>query len=282
MTHVAVIGGGIMGAGIARSLADAGHRVVVVEPYLPVEIDGVTVTRDLNSVLPDADLVIEAVTEQMSVKTPVWTRMGELTRPDAILSSNTSVFDIDAMAGLVQAPDRVLGMHWFNPAQLVPCVEVIRGSTTSDGVVIAVQELLSGAGKLPVVVRNSPGFVANRIQFALVREALLCYEEGLATAGDIDTIVSNSFGLRLAVLGPLANADLGGLDTYQSILQFLSSTLGERFAVPEVLKRLVADGRLGVKSGDGVSEYTPDRIAQLIHYRNARLERVISAVKDTP
>lgn len=278
MSNVTVIGGGIMGGGIAVALAEAGHRVTIVEPHVQVPIDGVTVTRELDSALPDADLVIEAVTEQMSVKTPVWTRMGELARPDAILSSNTSALDIDAMAALVPEPSRVLGLHWFNPAQVVPCVEVVRGSATSDDVVIAVQELLTGAGKLPVVVRNSPGFVANRIQFALVREALLCYEEGLASAEDIDTIVSNSFGLRLAVLGPLANADLGGLDTYRSILQFLSSTLGDRFAVPEVLERLVAEGRLGVKSGAGISEYDPERIAQLIAYRDTTLERVIDAV----
>ncbi len=132
---------------------------------------------------------------------------------------------------------------------MVPCVEVVRGSATSDDVINTVRELLTEAGKLPVVVRNSPGFVANRIQFALVRQALLCYEEGPASAEDIDTIVSNSFGLRPAVLGPLANADLGGLDTYRSILQFLSSTLGDRFAVPEVLERLLVEGRLGVKSG---------------------------------
>lgn len=278
MSAITVIGGGIMGGGIALALATAGHRVTVVEPYTPMSIEGVTVTDDLDSALPEADLVIEVVTEQMPVKTPVWTRMGELARADAILSSNTSALDIDAMAALVPHPERVLGLHWFNPAQVVPCVEVVRGAATSDEVVAVAQELLAGAGKLPVVVRNSPGFVANRIQFALVREALLCYQEGLASAEDIDRIVSNSFGLRLAVLGPLANADLGGLDTYRSILQFLSSTLGERFAVPEVLDRLVEEGRLGVKSGAGISEYDAPTIARLTEYRDNALERVIDAV----
>ncbi|GAB2822314.1 3-hydroxyacyl-CoA dehydrogenase family protein [Alpinimonas psychrophila] len=284
MSTVAVIGGGIMGRGIAAALTAAGHRLTVVEPNVEVSLDGVVVTADLDSALVDADLVIEAVPEEMAVKLPVWTRMGEIAPLSAFLASNTSALDIDALAALVPRPERVLGTHWFNPAQVVPCVEIVRGAATSDDSITWVHELLSGAGKLPVLVRNSPGFVGNRIQFALVREALLCYEEGLASADDIDAIVSSSFGPRLAVLGPLTNADLGGLDTYRSILEYLSSQLGERFSIPDVLERLVEEGRHGVKSGAGISSYDPERAAELIAYRDTTLRRVIAAIgtKQTP
>lgn len=278
MSTVAIIGGGIMGRGIASALAAADHEVIVVEPYVEMSLPGVHVTADLDEAVATADLVIEAVPETMAAKEPVWTRMGEIASDAAVLASNTSALDIDALAALVPHPDRVLGTHWFNPAQIVPLVEIVRGAATSDDSVSWVHALLTHAGKRPVEVRNSPGFVGNRIQFALIREALLCYEEGLASAEDIDTIVSTSFGPRLAVLGPLANADLGGLDTYRSVLRFLSSTLGERFTVPDVLDRLVDDGRLGVKSGAGISEYDPNAAAQLIEYRDTMLAQVLATV----
>ena len=282
---VAVIGGGIMGRGIASSLNAAGHEVTVVEVDAAAAAsvaDDLTVTADLEAAVTGADLVIEAVPEQMAIKEPVWRRIGEAAATEAILASNTSALDIDALADLVPRPERVLGTHWFNPATVVPCVEIVRGARTDDAVIARVAELLRGAGKAPVVVRNSPGFVANRIQFALIREALLCLEEGLASAEDIDTIVSSSFGIRLAVLGPLANADLGGLDTYRSILAFLASTLGERYEPPQILETLVAEGRLGTKSGAGISDYTAESTARLAAYRDETLERVIASIGVRP
>ncbi|MDP3208485.1 MAG: 3-hydroxyacyl-CoA dehydrogenase family protein, partial [Rhodoglobus sp.] len=210
---VAVVGGGIMGRGIAASLAAAGHSVSVVEsdaaaasslldriagqlesePAVDAaaSLERISVGTVLDAVIA-AGLVIEAVPEDMAIKTPLWQRLGELCDPAALLASNTSAFDIDSLAELVPGPERVLGTHWFNPAIVVPCVEVVRGSATSDAVIDRTIALLAAAGKSPIVVANSPGFVANRIQFALVREALLCLEEGLASAEDIDTIVSTS------------------------------------------------------------------------------------------
>lgn len=298
--RVAVVGGGIMGRGIAASLAVAGHSVSVVESDAAASaslldriagqlesepavdaaqaLQRITVGTEIDAVSA-AGLVIEAVPEDMAIKTPLWQRLGELCDPAALLASNTSAFDIDSLAELVPGPERVLGTHWFNPALVVPCVEVVRGSATSQGVIDRAISLLTAAGKAPVVVRNSPGFVANRIQFALVREALLCLEEGLASAKDIDTIVSTSFGPRLAVLGPLANADLGGLDTYRSILAFLTSTLGDRFDVPAVLDDFVASGRLGTKTLAGIADYTSDSADQLAHRRDVALRRVLDAAR---
>lgn len=302
---VAVVGGGIMGRGIALALAAAGHEVSVVEADAAVAdsiadrleadarantgmdeetrraiLDRVTLATDLETAVASAKLVVEAVPERMDVKKPIWARLGGACGPTTVLATNTSALDVDVLASQVTHPERVLGTHWFNPAQVVPCVEVVRGTRTSQDVIDFVVGLLTRAGKLPVVVKNSPGFVANRIQFALVREALLCLEEGVASAEDIDAIVSSSFGIRLAVLGPLANADLGGLDTYRSILDFLSDRLGERFAIPAALDALVASGRLGVKSGSGIREYDKTEAARLMAYRDRTLRRVISAVNE--
>ncbi|MBB5632734.1 3-hydroxybutyryl-CoA dehydrogenase [Cryobacterium mesophilum] len=301
---VAVIGGGIMGRGIALALATAGHAVSVVEsdtaaadalaerieaaalatPELSPEsrlaaLSRVVLAPELEAAVASADLVIEAVPEQLAIKEPIWTRLGQSSSPTAILATNTSALDIDAIAARVPHRERVIGTHWFNPANVIPCVEVVRGAETSQTVVDAVVELLARAGKQPVVVKNSPGFVANRIQFALVREALLCLEEGLATAEDIDAIVSSSFGMRLAVLGPLAHADFGGLGTYRSILDFLTGQLGERFSTPAILDRLVSEGRLGVSTGAGISEYDAVRARELTAYRDSTLRRVLAAVQ---
>lgn len=300
---IAIVGGGIMGRGISLALATAGHRASLVESDAAVadsipallEADAranldmdaetrnavlarVTVTADFDAAVASARLVIEAVPERMDIKEPLWVRLGQVCGPETVLATNTSALDVDALAAQVPHPERVLGTHWFNPAQVVPCVEVVRGSNTSSAVIDFVVELLTRAGKLPIVVKNSPGFVANRIQFALVREALLCWQEGLASAEDIDAIVSSSFGMRLAALGPLTNADLGGLDTYRSILDFLSTHLGDRFAVPAVLDELVNGGRLGVKTGNGISEYDESEARDLMAFRDKALRRVISAL----
>jgi 3-hydroxybutyryl-CoA dehydrogenase len=302
---VAVIGGGIMGRGIAASLALAGHPVTIAETdptaasglgnriaetlradeaLTTAAVDGalarIAVVTRLEDAVADAALCIEAVPEQLALKSDVWTRMGAAAPPDSILATNTSALDVDALAALVPFPARALGTHWFNPAHVIPCVEVVRGALTTQETVDTTTGILALAGKRPVVVRNSPGFVANRIQFALVREALLCLEEGLASAEDIDRIVSSSFGPRLAVLGPLANADLGGLDTYRWILAFLESTLGDRFSVPASLAERVDGGRLGTKTGEGLAIYPGDAAERLARHRDRTLRRVLAATQE--
>ena len=290
--EVAVLGAGIMGRGIAVALARAGHVVRVADPdpggraaltraleaVEPATRDRVSVGGVAADAVAEAGLVIEAVPERPELKAEVWRRLGETAAPDAILASNTSALDIDTLAAHVPDAGRVLGTHWFNPAEIIPVVEVVRGAATRDDVVATTVDLLARAGKDPVVVRNAPGFVANRIQFALVREALLCLEEGLASAEDIDRIVAGSFGVRLAALGPLANADLGGLDTYALILGDLEQRLGERFAPPAVLRDHVAAGRYGAKSGSGL--YGDHDGADLARRRDTIVRRVLAAAQE--
>ncbi len=265
--RIAVIGGGIMGRGIAQALAGEGAVVSVVESSERVadelralDIPGITVD-DLEGALARCELVIEAAPENLELKLDIWRRIDELAPKDAILATNTSSFDIDELATAIAEPARFLGLHWFHPATVIPCVEVVSGTATSEATVESAVALMSDLGKWPLRVRTSPGFIANRLQFALFREAVLCWEEGLASAEEIDDIVRASFGPRLGMLGPLMSADLGGLDTYLSILGYLETHLGERFRPPAALTAMVAEGRLGAKSGDGILGLAPDEYA---------------------
>ena len=286
---IVVIGGGIMGAGIAIAMANAGHRVSVVEPD---QARAAALRERLQEIpraavgqigadwapIAEADYVFEAAPENLQLKQRLWARLGEVARADAVLATNTSSLNVDDLAGVVPEPGRVLAAHWFNPAYEVQCVELAPGSQTSVDTIQAVTELLSAAGKTPVSVQNRPGFIANRIQFAMIREAMLCLEDG-ASREAIDEVVRTSFAPRLAALGPLANADLGGLDTYLSIFETLQGVFGERFAPPQSLVDAVAAGRLGTKTLAGFDDYDEDSAAALAAERDRRLSAVIAAVR---
>ena len=290
MTRTVVVGGGIMGGGIALALVRAGHVVTVVEPdettasmlakrltehpWTPSHY-AADVTPDVDAV-STAEFVVEAAPEDLDLKIRLWGKLGEIAPSGAILATNTSSLDVNLLAAAVPEQDRVIATHWFNPAYEVECVEVAPGLMTSARTIEKTLSLLRGAGKRPVVVPNVAGFVANRVQFAAIREALLCVAEGIPPS-DVDEVVRTSFAPRLAALGPLANADLGGLDTYLAIFEVLRNAHGERFSPPDFLSRLVGEGRLGVKNGAGVFEYTPSSAAALAELRDVRLSRIISA-----
>ncbi|QJU52716.1 3-hydroxyacyl-CoA dehydrogenase family protein [Herbiconiux sp. KACC 21604] len=299
--RICVIGAGLMGRGIAQSLALGGWSPVIVDrlpeltekALLDIEtsltdavvagrltdadargaVDRIRTSDDLASVCSSADVVLEAVPEQLPVKHTVWREISEAARDDALLATNTSALDIDAIAVAVAAPERFLGIHWYNPAQLVPGIEIVPGSMTGAETVTRALALMIAAGKKPIVVANRPGFVGNRLQFALIAEAFRCLEEGVATAESIDEIARSTFGMRLGDFGPIRLADLGGLDTYVSILTYLTETLGERFAVPPLLRELVERGDLGVKSGRGVFSYANGEGAALSAERDSALAR---------
>ncbi|NYF16638.1 3-hydroxybutyryl-CoA dehydrogenase [Microbacterium sp. AK009] len=293
MIHSVVVGGGIMGSGIAIALARAGHAVSVVEPNecararlntgfaehrWPSPELVPSVGADLQASAA-ADLVIEAAPEHAELKRALWRRIGTVAPETAILATNTSSLDVDDLAACVPNPARVLATHWFNPAYEIPCVEVAPGHLTSSAVVQHVMEILAAAGKRPVVVGNTAGFVANRIQFAAIREAMLCVQEG-ASPADVDEIVRSSFAPRLAALGPLANADLGGLDTYLAIFDVLRRAHGARFEAPAMLVDLVAEGRVGTKANAGVFDYTPQSARALAMLRDDRISRVLGAIRN--
>jgi 3-hydroxybutyryl-CoA dehydrogenase len=276
--RISIIGAGLMGHGIAQVFALRGHAVRVFDPaavMLDTLIDRirtnlgelgqdvsaaerVIATPVLADAVRDADVVIEAGPENLATKQRLFLEIEAAAPPSAILASNTSVIPITQIMAPLAQKSRGLGTHWWNPPYLVPLVEVIRTEWTDPAVVARISELLREAGKTPVTVQKDvAGFVGNRLQHALWREAIALVQNGVCDAETVDTVVKASFGRRLAVLGPLENADLVGTDLtlaiHETVLPEIDATRGP---LP-YLRQLVESGRLGMKSGEGFRRWTP-------------------------
>jgi 3-hydroxybutyryl-CoA dehydrogenase len=277
---VAVIGSGLMGRGIAYAAALGGFRTLLQDVsadaleaalrQIGKDLDeGVArgkVTADLaegargrllsSTSLDDAaraDFVIEAVPEDMALKLRVFGRLDELARPGVVLSSNTSALSIAEIAAATTRPDRVLGMHFFNPVPKMKLVEIVRAVETSDAAVAATTEVARRMGKETVLVRESPGFVTSRVNALIGNEAFAMLQEGIASAEDIDKALK--LGLNHP-MGPFEMVDLVGLDTRLAVLEFLHKSLGEKYRPAPLLVEHVKAGRLGRKVGRGVYDYT--------------------------
>jgi 3-hydroxybutyryl-CoA dehydrogenase len=294
--RIAVVGAGLMGHGIAQVFALAGHEVTITDA-LAVSLDTVksriiTNLRDLGDdvraverVQPVADLaeavkgadyVVEAVSEDLPLKQKLFAEIERHVRPDTILASNTSVIPITAiMSGLAQR-ERALGTHWWNPPYLVPLVEVIGTQWTSGHTIEWTMTLHREAGKQPAHVKKDvPGFIGNRLQHALWREAVSLVERGICDAETVDTVIKAAFGRRLAVLGPLENADLVGTDLTLAIHKTVLPDIESRPGPSPYLEKLVADGKLGFKTGEGFRRWSQDdqlalRAKVLAHLKKAR------------
>ena len=201
---------------------------------------------------------------------------------DAVIVSNTSSLPINDLSGFVEHPGRFCGMHWFNPPEWTPGVEVIPAAATDEEVVGRLVEFLRSIGKRPAVVGDGPGFVANRIQNALFLEAVRCVEEGLASPREVDEVVRSCFGFRLPFFGPFQISDMAGLDVYENVLDVLKDGLGERFEAPESLRDLVREGRTGTKSGAGFLEYTDEERERLLLERDRRYAALNELLEDLP
>jgi 3-hydroxybutyryl-CoA dehydrogenase len=272
--HVLVVGAGQMGGGIAQVVASSGRRVSLhdaapgaVERGLETmgkslgklaEKGGPNPDEVLGRVEPvddlvPADLMIEAVVEDAAVKEDVFRRADETLPPEAVLASNTSSIPISTLAAATQRPDRVIGMHFFNPVPVLKLVEIVRGRETSDETAEAITQLAEELGKTPAVANDFPGFVSNRILMPFINEAVWALHDGVAEAEAIDTIAKLGFAHPM---GPLALADLIGLDTCVAIMEVLRDGLDdERYAPCPLLKDLVSAGKLGRKSGAGFYIY---------------------------
>jgi 3-hydroxybutyryl-CoA dehydrogenase len=283
-TVVAVIGGGLMGHGIAQVFARAGHAVRVYDPAPAILAslherirrnlsdlgqdvacaERVTAHAVLAEALAGAGVVFEAGPENLALKQRIFTDIEAAASPAAILASNTSVIPITRIMSGLEHAERALGTHWWNPPYLVPLVEVIKTPSTSPAVVEAMTALLTAAGKTAVTVeKDVPGFIGNRLQHALWREAIALVADGVCDAKTVDTVVKASFGRRLAVLGPLENADLVGTDLTLAIHESVLADLDRTPGPSAYLKDLVAAGKLGMKSGEGFRRWTPEQQAAL-------------------
>ncbi len=293
----AVIGAGTMGLGVAECFAAAGIRVRLTdatpeltrrakkrlvararrhaeEGLISAEAadraESVETADDVSAAVGDAELVFEAVSEDLALKREILAACSDAAPAEAVIVSNTSSFPMDELAKSVEHPGRFLGTHWFNPPEWTPGVEVIAAAATDPGVVEKVVEFLRTIGKRPAIVGDGPGFVANRIQNALFLEALRCVEEGLASPQEVDEVVRSCFGFRLPFFGPFQIADMAGLDVYVSVLETLEEGLGERFETPGALHELVERGRTGTKSGAGFLEYSDEERERLLLERDRR------------
>jgi 3-hydroxybutyryl-CoA dehydrogenase len=282
--RIAVIGAGLMGHGIAQVFALAGHDVAITDSFAKnldtvksrvatnlrdlgddeSAVARVTPHADLAVAVRDADYVVEAVLEDLPLKQKLFAEIERHVRPDTILASNTSVIPITAiMQGLIRK-ERALGTHWWNPPFLVPLVEVIATEWTSPQAVAWTMELHQRAGKKPAHVKKDvPGFIGNRLQHALWREAISLVEHGICDAETVDAVIKASFGRRIAVLGPLENADLVGTDLTLAIHNTVLAAIDSRPGPSPYLQGLVKDGKLGFKSGEGFRKWTAEEQAAL-------------------
>jgi len=304
--RIAVIGGGMMGSGIAQIFAAAGHEVMLQDIYpealdrAPGTVRGnltflaqrglfgadqveaavarVTTTTDLRAAAARADFVVECVFEDLALKQQVFEQLDDICPPRTILATNTSVMSIGEIGSRVRHKERVVGTHFWNPPYLIPLVEVVRTEHTAPEVVERTMALLRSVGKHPIDCKKDvPGFVANRLQHALWREAVSIVEHGIADAATVDESIRYGFGLRLPVLGPLENADMVGLDLILSIHDYILPHLESSGAPSPILKEKVARGELGFKSGRGFLEWTPEHIAAS---RQRLVEHLVWITKD--
>lgn len=291
MEKVAVIGAGLMGHGIAQIFALNGLSVALADikaDILGPAVDGiranltimaehgilsadaieaavgcVSTTTRMDEAAADADVVIEAVIENLALKQKVFQELDAICPESVILASNTSVISITEIAANTVHKERVVGTHFWNPPYLIPLVEVVRGDQTSTSTVDRTVSLLSRVGKHPVRVnKDVPGFVGNRLQHALWREAISIVEQGIADAATVDECVKYGFGLRLPVLGPMENADLVGTDLTLAIHDYILKHLEQSPAPSPLLQTLVNEGDLGFKSGKGFQVWSADAVAE--------------------
>jgi 3-hydroxybutyryl-CoA dehydrogenase len=302
--RIGILGAGLMGHGLAQVFAVKGCDVAIfdrdaaslagspdrIRRNLSVFIDLNLMTADeaeesvdrirlsecLADMCGDRDMVVEAVSENLDLKRRVFSEMEDHAPPSTILASNTSAIRISRIAEGLRHSERVLGTHFWNPPHIVPCVEVIRAARTSEAVFEAVYALMKQVGKAPVrVQKDVPGFLGNRMQHALWREAVKLVENGIASAADVDNVARNAFGLRLAFLGPLATADLAGLDLTCEIQSDLLPELDDSHKPSALLREKVEQGETGAKSGRGFHDWPPEKLNRLVERRDRVLLNIL-------
>jgi 3-hydroxybutyryl-CoA dehydrogenase len=288
--NISVIGAGFIGPGIAQIFASKCYAVslmdikdellpkavenirsnlslMAMKGLLPEsEIDAILgkikTTTDMGEATSDVQLVIEAVTENLELKQKVFRDLDQLCPPETILATNTSVISITEIAAKARRQERIVGTHFWNPPYLIPLVEVVKGKKTSDEVLETTYQFLKSVGKYPVkVMKDVPGFIGNRLQHALWREAISIVENGIADPASVDDVIKKGFGMRLPIVGPLENADMIGLDLTLAIHNYILKYIDSSHKPSSLLREKVAREELGFKTGQGFQTWSAERIS---------------------
>ncbi len=293
---VVIAGAGVMGASLAQVYALAGYdtwvydiyeagiekgkHLIVLNQEMMIKEELITkaqsdaamgklsFTKDPQEAFSDCCLVVESTVERMDIKQDFFKMCSEIAPKEALLTTNTSGLRITEIAEACKYPERFMGQHWLNPPHLLPLCEIIAGKKTSEENVKKMRKLVEGLGKQPIVVSDINGFVINRLQFALLREALHIVEIGAATFEDVDTALKAGMGIRYAACGPFGVADFGGIDTFDHITSYLNAELADDKVESPVLKKMVEEGKLGVKNGAGFYDYSGDKADDAIRDRD--------------
>lgn len=306
INQIVVAGAGTMGYSMAQIFARYGYQTTVydiaqepldaVREHIAQLSDNLVANDSLTSeeraqllarisyttntdCFASCDMVVESIVENLEVKRGFYRQISPIVRPDAIVATNTSGLSINKNAEAVANPERFIGMHWFNPSNIIPLIEIIRGDATTDATAQTAREVALSCHKKPVTVnKDVPGFAANRIQFAVLREALHMVEEGIIDKQGVDDVMRYGLGLRYACLGPLAIADFGGLDTFYHIASYLNRDLCSDAEPSQLLKELYESGSYGVKSGKGFYSYEGDQALEATQQRDAAYLSVARAL----
>lgn len=305
--RIGVVGAGLMGHGIAQVFASAGYEVSLYDvdagaldvakeriagnfrPFIelglatPEDVERcqrrITLERTLSALCQSAQFIVEAVREELSTKQALFAEIEKHAAPQTLIASNTSAISISRIGAVMENRGRFMGTHFWNPPYVLPCVEVIKGAHTEEEAFDTVCSLLEKVGKVPVrVLKDIPGFLGNRLQHAMWREAISLCARGIASAEDIDKVVKYGFGARMPFIGPLETADLAGLKLTYDVHQYLFPYLENAQEPSPLIAELVSAGATGAKAGKGFYEWPPDRVQDLIWKRDTVLLRILNEI----
>lgn len=286
---ITIAGAGTMGYSMAEIFARKGydvilwnHRSATLEraktKIAPDMVNRVSYTID-PAAFRGRDLIVENIVEDLAAKSEFYRTYSPLADEQTIIATNTSGLSINALAKSVKGPERFLGMHWFNPPTLIPLIEIIKNDHTKAEAAKTIYDLSLAIGKKPAIVeKDAPGFAANRIQLAVIREALSMVKKGIISKEGADAVMKYGLGFRWACLGPLETVDFGGLDVFAHVSEYLMADLEDSHEVPLLLAEKVKEGHLGVKTGEGFYKYDGDKAAKATEERDRKLKALYEAL----
>ncbi len=286
---ITIAGAGTMGHSMAEIFARKGYEVILwnhkpeklalAKQQIAADVaEKITYSTDLDA-FKNRDLIVENIAENLDVKLAFYKQISPLASEHSIIATNTSGLSINALGKGVVKPERFLGMHWFNPPTLIPLIEIIKNDATLPEIAQAIYDLALAIDKKPAIVnKDVPGFAANRIQLAVLREVLALVKDGVVSVEGADAVMKYGLGFRWACLGPLETVDFGGLDVFYHISEYLMQDLADGHGVPELLAEKFQAGAYGVKTGKGFYDYAGDKAAKATQARDEKLQKVYEAL----